>query len=123
MIYALLADLIVIIHFGFVLFAMLGGFLTLRWKKLLLLHLLAVAWAVVVEVFGLVCPLTPLENQFRRIAGQRGYEGDFVGQYLLPVLYPEQMTRSFQVSLGLAVLVINILIYVFVWKRWQRREG
>ena len=117
MFYGLLADIVVIIHLGFVLFAIFGGFAVYRWRKVLVLHVAAVVWAVVVEMFGLICPLTPLENRFRRMAGQTGYETDFVDRYLMPVLYPESITRETQMLLGLTVLAINILFYVFIWRR------
>ena len=117
MFYGLLADIVVIIHFGFVLFALFGGFAVYRWRKVLVFHLASVVWAVVVEVLGLICPLTPLENRFRRMAGQAGYETDFVGRYLMPVLYPEGITRETQILFGFTVLAINVLIYAFLWRR------
>ena len=117
MFYGLLADIVVIIHLGFVLFAVFGGFAVYRWRKVLVPHVAAVVWAVVVEMLGLICPLTPLENRFRRMAGQTGYEMDFVDHYLMPVLYPESITRETQILLGLTVLAINVLVYAFIWRR------
>ena len=64
--YQLLADLIVLGHVAFVVFAVLGGLLALRWQRLVWIHLPAVIWAAIVEFFGWVCPLTPLENWLRR---------------------------------------------------------
>lgn len=121
MFYGLLADIVVIIHFGFVLFALFGGFAVYRWRKVMVLHLAAVVWAVVVEMFGLICPLTPLENRFRRMAGQSGYETDFVGHYLMPVLYPGSITRETQMLLGFTVLAINVLVYAFIWRRLREK--
>ena len=87
----------------------------------MVLHLAAVVWAVVVEMFGLICPLTPLENRFRRMAGQSGYETDFVGHYLMPVLYPGSITRETQMLLGFTVLAINVLVYAFIWRRLREK--
>jgi hypothetical protein len=123
MIYRLLADLVVIIHLSFVLFAVFGGFAVYRWRRVLILHLAAVVWAVIVEVFGLLCPLTPLENRFRRMAGQEGYETDFIDRYIMQLLYPENLTRETQILLGCAVLAINVLVYAFLWKRVRENRG
>jgi hypothetical protein len=123
MIYGLLADLVVIIHLSFVLFAVFGGFAVYRWRRVLILHLAAVVWAVIVEVFGLLCPLTPLENRFRRMAGQEGYETDFIDRYIMQLLYPENLTRETQILLGCAVLAINVLVYAFLWKRVRENRG
>ena len=123
MLYGLLADLVVIIHLSFVLFAVFGGFAVYRWRRVLILHLAAVVWAVIVEVFGLLCPLTPLEDRFRRMAGQEGYEADFIDRYLMQLLYPEGLTRETQIWLGCAVLAINVIVYAFLWKRLSRNRG
>ena len=123
MIYGLLADLVVLVHLSFVLFAVFGGFAVYRWRRILILHLAAVVWAVLVEVFGLLCPLTPLENRFRRMAGQEGYETDFIDRYIMQLLYPEDLTRETQILLGCAVLAINVLVYAFLWKRVRENRG
>jgi hypothetical protein len=105
------ADLIVIAHFAFVLFVILGGLLVLRWPKLAYLHLPAALWGVWIEFSGRICPLTPLENALRRQAGEAGYSGGFIEHYILPVLYPSGLTRTTQVTLGLVVVLINLGIY------------
>jgi len=74
----LLADGVVIIHLLFICFAVSGGILVMRWRILIWLHLPAVAWAVLVEVNSWPCPLTPLENFFRRRGGEAGYPGGCV---------------------------------------------
>lgn len=115
-----LADLVVLAHLTFVIFVLAGGVAVLRWPRLAWLHLPAVAWAVVVECAGWVCPLTPVENALRRSAGDAAYAGGFVEQYLLPVLYPEALTRGVQVGIGTAVLLLNALIYWQVARRHAR---
>ena len=115
--YRLLADLIVLGHVAFVVFAVLGGFLALRWHRLVWIHLPAVIWAVIVEVFGWVCPLTPLENWLRRRGGQAGYPSDFIAHYILPVLYPEELSREVQICLGALVLLINLWFYTWIFRR------
>lgn len=106
-----LADLTVVDHALFVLFVVVGSFLVIRWPRLAWVHIPAAVWGALIEFQGWVCPLTPLENELRRRAGESGYEGGFVETYLLGWLYPEGLTRSTQIWLGLFVIVINVIGY------------
>src|SRR5688572_7166316 len=117
MLYRLLADLVVAVHFGFVLFVVLGGLLALRWPRAAWVHLPAALWGAGIELAAGICPLTPLENHLRRLGGESGYSGGFVEHYVLPVLYPEGLTRGVQLALGTFVLLLNILVYTIVWRR------
>ena len=120
MFYSLMADLIVVLHLAFVGFVVLGGLAIFRWPRLVWVHLPAVVWAVGIEWSGGVCPLTPWENWFRARAGAGGYDGDFIERYLLPLLYPAGLTRTAQVVLGTAVLVINAVAYAWWWRDRRR---
>ena len=118
--YRLAADAVLLLHLAFVLAAALGG-LAVVWRPLLAwLHLPIVAWAAWIEFSGRICPLTPLENHFRRLAGESGYEGGFLEHYIVPVLYPGALTRSIQIGLGALVLAINIGFYLWAWRRARR---
>jgi len=117
------ADAIVALHFAFVLFVALGAFLVLRWPRVALFHVPAVIWGALVEFTGWICPLTPLENRLRRSAGETGYQGDFIAHYVLPVLYPNGLTRRDQLVLGGIALTINIAIYAVVLARHRRRQS
>lgn len=117
--YSWLADLILCIHAGFVLFVICGGLLVLKWRWIAWLHLPAATWGAIVEFSGWVCPLTPLENWLRQQAGETGYRSDFVAYYLLPILYPDNLTRDVQLMLGMAVLTINVSVYGWLWRRSQ----
>ena len=77
------ADAVLLIHFGFIVFVLLGGLLVLRVPALAWLHLPAIAWAVFVEATARICPLTYVENALRAKAGLAGYRGDFLSHYLL----------------------------------------
>jgi len=114
--YQLLASLVVMIHLLFVLFVLFGGLLVLRWRRIAWLHLPAAAWGVLVEFTGWICPLTPLEHWLRTQEGAAGYDGDFVLHYLLPILYPEGLTHNIQLILGALVLIVNIVIYGWIWQ-------
>jgi hypothetical protein len=111
MMYPLLADLVLIIHLGFVVFVLCGGLLVLKWRWLAWLHLPAAVWGAVVEFTGWICPLTPLENWLREQGGETAYAGDFIARYLQPILYPDALTPDIQVVLGALVLVVNLAIY------------
>ena len=78
-------------------------------------HLPALAWGLSTEFFGIICPLTYLENYFLSRAGGLGYTGDFLGQYLLFLIYPEGLTREIQVCLGITLLVFNFAVYLLVF--------
>jgi len=114
-------DLVVAVHLLFVVFVVIGGLLLLRWPGLIWLHLPAVAWGVFIEFSGGICPLTPLENQLRLEAGQDAYSGGFVEHYLLPILYPDNLTLDVQQVLGTLVILVNLAIYAWVYRIRQRR--
>jgi len=122
MLYAVAADALVIAHLAFIVFVMLGGLLLLKWQRLIFLHLPAVAWGTLVELQGWVCPLTPLEQHFRLLAGETGYSGGFVQHYLLPVIYPAGLTRELQTSLALCVISVNLVIYGALYARYRRHH-
>ena len=121
--YGALADLVVALHFGFVLFVGSGGLLVLRWRRVAWLHVPAVVWGVWIEFSGRICPLTPLENQYRQLGGRAGYSGGFIEHYILPVLYPHGLTRTAQVILGLAVAAFNIWLYLRAFSPRKRASA
>jgi hypothetical protein len=109
-----------VLHLAFVLFVAFGGLLVLRSPRIAWVHLPAAAWGVAIEFGGWICPLTPLENRLRELAGQSPYHGDFIARYLMPVIYPEGLIREAQVAIGLAALLGNGAIYAFVARRRRR---
>ena len=124
MLYRLLADLVVLLHLVFILFALFGGLAAIRRPRIAWLHLPALAWAVTVEAAGWICPLTPLERHLRIAAGQTAYAGGFVEHYLVPILYPGSLTRADQVLLALALLLFNGVVYgAGRRRRRDRRPG
>ncbi len=110
------ADTVVIVHFLFALFVLFGGALLLWRRKLVWLHAPAVLWGMAIEFAGWICPLTPLENRLRYQAGLEMYEGDFVMRYIMPVLYPQDLTRTVQITIGIIILILNIGFYFYVFK-------
>jgi hypothetical protein len=77
-----------------------------------LLHLPFAAWGVAIELGRWTCPLTPLENRLRRLAGDAGYDGGFVEHHLLPVLYPDGLDAGSGVVLAALVVAVNVAIYL-----------
>jgi hypothetical protein len=111
-VYNVLANAIVLAHFLFIAFIICGGLLVIRWPHIAIVHLPAAVWGAVVEIFGWVCPLTPLENHFRLLEGDSSYRGDFITRYLLPVIYPEYLTTEIQQFFGGLVIIINLIFYI-----------
>jgi hypothetical protein len=124
MAYRVLADTVLVIHLGFILFVVAGGFLV-RWKGgIAWAHLPAVAWGALIEFMGWICPLTPLEIWARSRAGETGYAGGFIEHYLLPLVYPRALTHEVQIALGALVLIVNFVVYGWiVGGRFKRRPG
>jgi len=115
-------DVIVVLHFLFVIYVLLGGLFLLKWKKAAWLHVPAVIWGILVELNGWLCPLTPLENQLRIKAGLGMYDGDFVMHYIMPILYPAELTRSTQILFGTIVIIVNLSIYIYVFRIKPRKS-
>ena len=124
MIYRILADLTVGAHLLFILYVLAGGLLIYRSRYLAVPHLACVAWGVYIELApNVVCPLTPLENRLLALAGQAGYSDSFIEHYLLPILYPEDLTRAVQWVLAGLVLLANLLVYGVALARVHGRRS
>ncbi len=123
MFYSLLADLTVLVHGAFVVFVVLGGLLVLWNVRWAWAHLPSAIWGAWVEFAGQICPLTPLENHLRHLAGERGYSGGFIEHYLEPLMYPAGLTREMQFVLGAVVIAINLIAYGLVVRRALKSGG
>src|SRR5262245_23194254 len=121
--YHQLADLVVLVHFAFLTFVVAGGAFVLRWPKVAWAHVPAVIWGALIEFFGWICPLTPLEIGLRLRAGEAAYAGGFITHYMMRVLYPEGLTRRIQLVLGAVVLLINGAVYAVLMARARRRHA
>lgn len=109
--YRLAADLLLVLHLAFILFVLCGGLLAGWRRRFAFLHLPAVLWAVLLELNGWLCPLTPWEQQLRLAAGKAGYSGGFISHYLLPLIYPDGLQRNVQMWLAGIVIGVNLLVY------------
>ena len=124
MFYRVLADVVVVTHLVFIAFVVLGGLLALRWRFAPVLHLPAALWGVYIELSGGICPLTPLENNLRQMAGSEGYSGGFIDHYIVPIVYPAGLSDELQMVFAGLVILANILVYSFVlWRRLRGPRG
>ena len=122
MIYSFLADLVMFFHLVFILYVIAGALLIIKWAKTLWLHLPSCFWGMTVEFTGWICPLTPWEIQLRRLAGEEGYTGSFIEQYLIPIIYPSGLTREIQMLLGSIVLIVNLSLYILILIKRRKRK-
>lgn len=122
MLSSVFADLVMLVHAAFVVFVAVGGFLAAWRPKVAWAHVPCALYGAAIEFFGWVCPLTPLEVRLRRAAGQAGYEGGFIEHYVGGLLYPESW-HAIHVWLGVAVVVGNVAVYAWVWRRRPDRSG
>lgn len=123
MLFRILADLTVVVHLAFIIFVVGGGFLVLRWRKVVWIHLPAAMWGAAIELGGWICPLTPFENRLRLQAGDIGYTGGFIEHYILPIVYPAGLTPGVQFVLGLVVVVFNVAAYAVVIRVRRRNQS
>ena len=123
MLFGFLADAVVVLHVAFVLIVVFGGLVVWRWPWFAWLHLPATVWGVGIEWVGAICPLTLLEHWLRQQANEVAFEGTFVEQYILPWLYPENLTRPIQIGLGCFVLAVNVVAYSMLIQKRHRLRG
>ena len=121
--YELFANLTLIAHLIFILFVIFGGLLFFIFSKVVYIHLPALLWGIYIELTNSVCPLTYLENWFLNKAELATYSNGFINNYLYPIIYPEGLTNNIQIYLGITLIVINILIYGFIFKNFKRFKG
>ncbi len=121
--YELFANLTLFAHLIFILFVIFGGLLLFIFSKVFYIHLPALLWGVYIELTNSVCPLTYLENWFLNKAELATYSNGFINNYIYPIIYPEGLTNNIQIYLGITLIVINILIYGFIFKNFKRFKG
>ena len=116
--YDWLVNVILTLHFGYMVFLVVGGFLAWRWPKVYFVHLAAAIWAALIVLSWVDCPLTWAENWARRRAGMTEVPG-FIDHYITGVIYP---TRYLQEA-RLAVLLVILVSWVGALILWRRRRA
>jgi hypothetical protein len=122
MLYRLFADIVVCLHLAFIVFVVTGALLALKWRRIAWVHIPSAVWGMLTEFFGLWCPLTPMENWLRLNGGGARYEASFIEHYIMPIIYPTELTRGLQIAFGALVLVINGAVYWTLGRRWLGRR-
>ena len=118
--YELAADLTLIIHFTFILFVIFGALLFFITTKIIFIHIPAIIWGSYIELTHSICPLTYLENWLLQKANLTTYSEGFIQNYLVPIVYPMNMTKDLQIFLGISLIVINIVIYAFIFSKMKK---
>ena len=118
--YEIAADLLLIIHFTFVLFVVFGALLLFASIKIIFIHIPAVIWGSYIELTNSICPLTYLENWFLHKANLTTYSEGFIQNYLVPIVYPMNLTKDLQIYLGIALIVLNIIVYVLIINKLKK---
>ncbi|MNF31360.1 hypothetical protein D3C84_121210 [compost metagenome] len=120
MFYRIAADGLMLMHLLFIAFVLLGALLAFKWRQVIWCHLPAAVWGILVEIFHWNCPLTHWENLMRHDAGQAGYSESFIEHYVWPLIYPTGLTPNMQLGLGALVLLVNLIIYALLIRRWRQ---
>ena len=118
--YELAANLTLIVHFAFILFVVFGALLFFVTTKIIFIHFPALIWGSYIELTNSICPLTYLENWFLHKANLTTYSEGFIQNYLVPIVYPMNMTKDLQIFLGIGLIVINIVIYAFIFSKQKK---
>ncbi len=119
MIYQLAAEATLVLHICFGVFVAAGWLAVWRYPRVAWIHVPTLIWGTLVNINGWVCPLTPIENHFRRLSGESGYEGTFIEEYLLPVIYSGDATGVSGFALGVIVASSGVITYAFLLYRWH----
>ncbi len=114
MLYQIISDFILTIHFCYILFVIFGGLLILRWRWIWKLHLAAVVWGFLVQYFVWICPLTSWENYFRELGGEAGYESGFLDHFVTSLIY-QDISTNLHTILAILLLFINVSIYLYIF--------
>lgn len=117
----LLAELVFVLHFSFIVFVIAGGLVVLKWHWAAFLHIPAVIWGLAIEFLNAPCPLTPLEQMLLLQAGEEAYKGGFIHHYIVPLIYPDANPRFF-LEAGIFLLVLNCVIYAWIIMRIRAKK-
>jgi hypothetical protein len=120
MIHRILADLVLLLHLGFIFFVVAGGLLVAWRRWVAWVHLPVALWGALITLIGWTCPLTPLENHLRHLGGQAGYDGSFIEHYLISIIYPQGIGPTGWILMGVGVVVVNLVIYGWIFRGKRR---
>ena len=120
--YEFAADLTLIVHFAFIIFVVFGALLFFVSTKIIYVHVPALIWGIYIEITHSICPLTYLENWFLQKANLTTYSEGFIQNYLVPVVYPMNMTDDLQTYLAIVLIVVNMLMYGLIISKSKKNN-
>jgi hypothetical protein len=120
--YEFLASLTLIIHFLFIIFVIFGGLLFFTKKWMILIHLPTLIYGIYMELSQSICPLTYLENFLLQKANLATYSTSFIQNYLVPIIYPVNLTKYIQINLAISLIVLNAVIYGVVVIKYKKNK-
>ena len=116
--YDWLVTVILALHFGYLAYLVLGGFLAWRWPTAFFVHVFACVWGVLIVLSLVDCPLTFAEHWAREKAGQTPTTAGFIDRYLTNAMYPAEYVEEIRLAIALVVLVSWVGTFVL----WRRRR-
>ena len=119
--YELAADLTLIVHFAFIIFVVFGALLFFVSTKIIYVHVPALIWGIYIELTHSVCPLTYLENWFLQKANLTTYSEGFIQNYLVPIVYPTNLTVDLQTYLAIVLIVANMIMYGLIISKSKKK--
>ena len=120
--YELAANLTLTIHFAFIIFVVFGALLFFVSTKIIYVHVPALIWGIYIEITHSICPLTYLENWFLQKANLTTYSEGFIQNYLVPVVYPMNLTDDLQTYLAIVLIVANMLMYGLIISKSKKNN-
>ena len=119
--YEIGADLTLIAHFAFIIFVVFGALLFIVSTKIIYLHVPALIWGIYIEITHSVCPLTYLENWFLQKANLSTYSEGFIQNYLVPIVYPTNLTKDLQIYFAIVLIVANMIMYGLIISKSKKK--
>ncbi len=116
MLYQIAADIVIVIHFLWITFVILGFpvFLWLNNARWRLIHLAAVIWMVLMQVNRAICPLTYLEAWLKSEGrGAEVYSGKFIIETIERLIYVDNVTLEKIMYATGAYLALIVLSFWF----------
>jgi hypothetical protein len=114
MLFLVAADAVVALHLLWIVFLVAGAAAGVRWRWVKWTHLAALAFSVMLQAFGWICPLTHLEAWLRSAGGAAPYEGTFIRHYLEQFVYTSLPPN---IILFGTLLVVAVSLWVYFGPR------
>jgi hypothetical protein len=110
--YKILADIVVLIHFVWIVFLFFGALWGIRNKWARIFHLSGLAFAFVIQIFDWYCPLTHLEVLLRsKHSPTVAYAGSFIIHYVEKIVYIE-ISRFLVLVFTILLCGLNAWLYL-----------